>query len=53
MHLRSKLTSEKCTKTGGFDGKTEQKRLKMPILSPFFEKTTVFVEKQKTLVDFM
>ena len=51
--LRSKLTLEICHKLGGLDGKTEQKRLKVPILPPFFQKTTAFIEKRKTLIDFL
>ena len=48
MHFRSKLTSEIDQKIGGLDGKTEQTRLKMSTLSPFFQKTTVFIEKHKS-----
>ena len=51
MHLQSKLSSEKCPKMG--DGKIEENRVKMPALPPFFQNTTVFIEKQKTLIDFL
>ena len=36
MHLQSKLTSEICQKVGSLDEKTEQKRLKVVTLPPFF-----------------
>ena len=53
-HLQSKLTSEICPKVGGLGRKTDQNHLKVTTLPPFFfQKTTVFVEKRKTLVDFM
>ena len=54
MHLQSKLTSEICSKIGGLDGKTEKNRLKVLNLPTFFffQKTTVFIEKRKTLMDF-
>ena len=48
-----KKTSEICPKIGGLDGKIEQRRLKAPTLPPYFQKTTLFVEKRKTLVHFM
>ena len=53
MNLPSKLTSEICLKEGCLNGKTEQNCLKVPTLPAFFQKPTVFVEKRKTLVDFM
>ena len=53
MHLRSKLTSEIYTKIGCLDGKAEQNCLKKPTLPPFCQKTTVFIEELKTLVDFI
>ena len=56
MHLRSKLTSEMCQKVGRLDGKTEQKRFKkfnLPLPPFFFQKTITFIEKQKTLIDFL
>ena len=53
MHLRSKLTSEMCPKTGGLDRETEQNRLKVSTLPHFLQKTTVFIEKRKTVIDFL
>ena len=53
MHLRSNLTSKIRPKIGDLDEKTEQNRLKETTLPPFFQKITVFVEKRKTLVDFI
>ena len=54
MHLRSKLTSEICQKVGNLDEKTEQICLKVHILPPFFfQKTTTFIKKQETLIDFL
>ena len=53
MHLLAKLTSEICPKIGGLGGKTEQNRLKVTILSSLIRKTPIFVEKRKTLVDFI
>ena len=56
MHLRSKLTSEICSKIGGLDRKTEQNRLKMAPLPPFTKiqkQKTVFLEKRKKLVDLL
>ena len=47
MHLRSKLISDICQKIGSLDEKIMQNFLKMPILPPFFKKTTAFIEKQK------
>ena len=32
-------------KIGGLDGKTEQNRLKVPNLLPFFQKISAFIEK--------
>ena len=52
MHLLSKLTSEICSKVGNLDRKTEQNRLKLPTL-PSLLQTTVFIEKGKTLNDFL
>ena len=53
MHLRSKLTSEIYQKVGNLDEETEQNRLKVSTLPSFVQKTTVFTEKQKTLVNFL
>ena len=53
IHLRSKLSSEICSKVGSLDGKTEQKYLKELTLPPFLQKITVFIEKRKTLTDFL
>ena len=53
MHLRSNLTSEICQKIGGLDRKTVQNYFKLPTLQPFVQKTIVFVDKRKTLVDFV
>ena len=53
MHLSSKLTSEINPKAGSLDKKTQQKSLQVPTLPLFFQKTTVFIEKQKTLIDFL
>ena len=38
---------------GGWDGKTEQNHLKVPILPPLFQKTSVLIEKRKVLIDFL
>ena len=53
MHLRLKLTSEICLKVGNLGRKIEQNHLKVPTLSSFFQNTTAFIEKQKTLIDFL
>ena len=53
MHLRSKLTSGICQKIGILDVKTEHNRLKVPTFAPFFQKTTAFIEKGKTLIDLL
>ena len=53
IHLRSKLTSEICPKAGSLRGKTGQNCLKVPTLLPFNQKPTAFIEKRKTLVDFL
>ena len=44
------MSSEICQKIGSLDGKTEQSRLKVPI---FFQKSTEFIEKQKTVIDYL
>ena len=53
MYLRSKVTSEICQKIVGLDGKKEQNRLKAFTLPPYFQKSIVFIEKQKALIDFL
>ena len=53
MHLRSKPTSEIHQKIRDLDGKTEENRLKVPTLSSFFQKKSVFIEKRNTLVDIL
>ena len=45
--------SEIGLKIGGLDGKTEENPLKVPTLASFFQKTTVLIEKRKTLIDFL
>ena len=46
MHSRSKLTSEISQKVLDLDDKTEQNRLKVSTLVPFFiQKNNVFTEK--------
>ena len=55
MHLRSRLTSKMCPNVESSDEKTEQNRLILPILLPFFQKTNAFIEKQKKekLINFL
>ena len=50
--LWSKLTSKTGQKVGRLDWKTEQNCLKVPSLTPFLQKSAIFLEKRKTLVDF-
>ena len=52
-HLHLKQTSEICQKIGSLDEKTEQNRLKVTTLSLYFQKNFAFIEKQKTLIDFL
>ena len=40
------------SESGELNGKTEKKCLKMPTLSPVFQKNTAFIEKRKTLTNF-
>ena len=47
MHLRLKLTSEMYQKIGGLDGKTEQKRLKVPNFQPFFFQKILYLLKNE------
>ena len=53
MHLQSKLISEICPKVGTLVKKAEQNRHKVSNLPPFIHKTTAFIEKQKTQIDFL
>ena len=53
MHLQSKLTSEINQKVGTLNEKTEQISLKVHTLPPFFVKTTAFIEKQETPINFL
>ena len=53
MHLSQKLTLEMCQKVWSLDGKGKQNRLKAPTLPTFSQKTVVFIEKRKTLIDFL
>ena len=46
-------TAQICSKIEGLDGKTEQNRLEMFTLRPFFQKPTVFIEKRKPLIEFL
>ena len=41
------------SKIGSLDGQTEQNRLKVLTLPPFFQKTTEFIEKRKTVINFL
>ena len=55
MHLLSKLISAICPKIGDLDGKTEQNRLKVRTLPPFFffqKKPLYFLKNDKHLFDY-
>ena len=47
---RSKLISEICQNVGNLDGKTKQNHLKAPTLSPFTQKSAVFIENRLFIV---
>ena len=47
MLLRSKLTSELCQEVVSLDEKTEQNRLKVATLPPFFFKKLLYLLKNK------
>ena len=53
MLLRSKLISEICQKIGSLDGKNKAKLSQNAHFATFFQKITAFIEKQKTLLDFI
>ena len=53
MHLLSKLVLEICQEVGSLSENTEQNRLKVPTLPHFFQKTTEFIKRRKTVIDFL
>ena len=52
MHLRLKVTSEMLD-SKEFRRKNRANQSQSAYLAPFFQKITTFIEKQKTLINFL